>query len=332
MLDSPAPQTAPKRSVLPPSYKIDGYVIKSILGRGGFGVTYLAHDTNLDRPVAIKEYLPGDFSSRDNNYTVHPKTGEQSELYAWGLDRFLAEARTLARFEHANIVHVNTVFEKNNTAYMVMRFEHGGDLASVFDKGQQKDQEALLNIVLPILDGLKLVHSSGFIHRDIKPSNIYIRQDNSPVLLDFGSARQSLSGQTSNLTRLVSHAYTPFEQYNDQQGAQGPWTDIYSMGATLYYGVLGQLPVDAMFRGSSIIDHGTDSQPKLVDLNLQGYSKNQRVTAKWRAERSAESARTLKGLESRYEEFSGYFIFAPCSYKAARTGIGITAIYSESRG
>lgn len=260
MFDSQPPITAEngQRRALPKGYILDGYTIESVLGRGGFGITYLAREPRLERLVAIKEYLPTEFSIRDNNYTVHPRTGDVDNVYAWGLTRFLEEAQTLAKFLHPNIVHVNNLLEENNTAYMVMKYEEGDSLAKIFEQGKMRDQEALLNILLPIVDGLSKVHAQGFIHRDIKPSNIYIREDLSPVLLDFGSARQLVKGQTQAMTRLISQSYTPFEQYSNIEGKQGPWTDIYSLGATLYFGISGSLPVDATMRSASIIDQNYD--------------------------------------------------------------------------
>jgi len=243
-------------------YLLHWYEIKKILGRGGFGITYLAHDNNLSRDVAIKEFMPEDFASRESNSTVHPKNAQQKELYDWGLQRFVDEARTLARFNHPNIVRVLSVFEENNTAYMVMEYAHGKDLSSVYKNarkdGQGMTEDELLDVFIPIMDGLALVHNAGFIHRDIKPANIYICDHNSPLLLDFGSARQSISGKTKALTSLVTYGYAPFEQYNEGAGKQGPWTDIYSLGASLYTGITGKKPVDAMARGGSFLDKGID--------------------------------------------------------------------------
>ncbi|WP_455210495.1 serine/threonine-protein kinase, partial [Kaarinaea lacus] len=165
------------RDILPEGYKLHWYEIQSLLGRGGYGITYLAVDKNLDRKVAIKEYLPIDFASRQTDQTVHPLSGEHGEMYQWGLERFLKEARTLAKFNHPNIVRVLSVFEHNNTAYMVMEYEQGEDLAAVYKKRTSFSEEELLDIFIPVLDGLSLVHREGFIHRDIKPSNIYIRDD-----------------------------------------------------------------------------------------------------------------------------------------------------------
>ena len=172
--------------------RLHWYVIERVLGQGGFGITYLARDTNLDQPVAINEYLPVDVATRMGDSTRRSRTEDLRDRYRWGLERFIQEARTLARFDHPNIVRVQSVFEFNNTAYMVMRFEKGMTLSALLDRRGTLPERDLLRILLPILDGLELIHNAGFIHRDIKPDNIHIGEDGNPVLLDFGSARQAL--------------------------------------------------------------------------------------------------------------------------------------------
>ena len=168
-------------NTLPPGYLLHWYEIIDVIGRGGFGITYLARDKNLDMLVAIKEYLPEDFANRKDNSTVQPKTGQQAELYDWGLERFVTEARILAKFTHPNIVRVLSVFEQNNTAYMVMEYAQGEDLSTVYKRRRKEnqllDEHEYLDIFIPICDGLSLVHNEGFIHRDIKPANIYICHD-----------------------------------------------------------------------------------------------------------------------------------------------------------
>jgi serine/threonine protein kinase len=255
-------------------YLLHWYEIRRIIGRGGFGITYLAHDNNLDRYVAIKEFMPEDFSIRGSDSTVHPKTGDQRNLYEWGLERFIKEARTLAKFNHPNIVHVQSVFEQNNTAYMVMEYAEGEDLSTVYQKRSIFSEEQFLDTFIPVLDGLVLVHNSGFIHRDIKPANIYICDDDSPLLLDFGSARQSIGGKTKALTSLVTFGYAPYEQYNEGSGKQGPWTDIYSLGACIYVGITGQKPVDALQRGGNFLELGVDVYKPLSIIAKGDYSEN----------------------------------------------------------
>ena len=151
-----------------------------------------------------------------------------------GLTRFISEAQTLARFEHPNIVRVLSVFEGNITGYMIMPYEQGQTLKHILSTERTLEETALLKIMIPILGGLEQVHSAHFIHRDIKPDNIFIRHDGNPVLLDFGSARQALGEEIKTLTSLVSPGYAPFEQYYSKSDEQGPWTDIYGLGATLY--------------------------------------------------------------------------------------------------
>ena len=207
-----------------------------MLGQGGFGITYLAHDFNLDHEVAIKEYLPMELAVRERDSSVQPASDTHGERFKWGLDRFMAEAKTLASFKHPNIVRVLAVFEANGTGYMVMEYEHGDTLHEILTRRQTLEEDELLNIVLPILGGLEKVHERGFIHRDIKPANIFICEDGSPVLIDFGSARQALGAETRALTTLVSPGYAPFEQYFSQGEQQGPWTDIYGLGHALSRG------------------------------------------------------------------------------------------------
>ena len=254
--------------------RLHWYEIESILGQGGFGITYLARDTNLDQKVAIKEYLPSEFSTRDKQNTVQPISENHTEIFDWGKQRFLDEARTLAQFRHPNVVRVSSFFENNNTGYMVMEYEEGTDLAAMIKAGESFDERRLLDIILPVLDGLALVHEQGFIHRDIKPANIFIRHDGSPVLIDFGSARQAIGGQTKTLTSLVTPGFAPFEQYHDTEGKQGPWTDIYSLGATCYAMLTGKAPIDALKRGMARLEHSTDAYLHLVDLVGDRYSEH----------------------------------------------------------
>jgi serine/threonine protein kinase len=247
------------RDALPGGYRLHWYVIDKVLGQGGFGITYLARDENLHQPVAIKEYLPRDLALRQQDDSVQPLSGEQGAQFRWGLERFISEARTLAQFRHSNIVRVLTVFEENNTAYMVMEYEQGQGLHEILNERKTLPQQELERILMPLQDGLEKVHAAGFIHRDIKPANIYIRADGSPVLLDFGSARQALGEQTQTLTSLVSPGYAPFEQYTSKgEERQGPWTDIYGLGATLYRIITGRSPCDAVDRSEALLQTERD--------------------------------------------------------------------------
>lgn len=260
------------RNALSPGYKLHWYTIKKTLGQGGFGITYLAEDTNLNQLVAIKEFLPIEMAVRDQSASVHPVSGEYGEQFKWGLDRFMSEAQTLAKFKHPNIVRVFTVFPENNTAYMVMEYEHGQGMHELLKNKNTLCEESLKTIIIPILDGLKKVHESGFIHRDIKPANIFIREDGSPVLLDFGSARQSFGMQTRTLTTMVSPGFAPFEQYVSKSDKQGPWTDIYGLGATMYRSVIGRSPAEAMDRSEGLLHSDRDTLVTASEINPAGYS------------------------------------------------------------
>ncbi|MFK7853257.1 MAG: serine/threonine-protein kinase [Granulosicoccus sp.] len=258
---------------LDPGYEILWYTIDRVLGQGGFGITYLAHDRNLDRAVAIKEYLPTTFAYRQENYSVKPITGDHSENFVWGLGSFLKEAQTLARFSHPNVVRVHSVFEENNTAYMVMEYEHGENLATIYKQQQNLDQQFFEQIFFPIFDGLKEIHKFEFIHRDIKPANIYIRNDGTPVLIDFGSARQTTQQQTGEMTTLVSQGYTPLEQYSANYGDQGPWTDIYALAATVYEGIVGKKPDESLSRSACFMRSKPDLLEQLDSRVFTGFNQ-----------------------------------------------------------
>jgi serine/threonine protein kinase len=233
-------------NALPRGYALNEYRVESVLGAGGFGLTYLATDSNLNLKVALKEYLPGDFAARGEDSSVQPKPGDAGESFQWGLQRFMDEARTLASFRHPNIVRVMRFFEANCTGYMVMEFVEGKPLSDWIGARRPLPQQAFLALVTPLLDGLDVIHRSGYLHRDIKPANIFMREDGSPVLLDFGSARQ-VTGGNQELTAVVSPGYAPLEQYHTQ-GRQGAWSDLYAFGGVMYWMLTGNKPVEAAAR------------------------------------------------------------------------------------
>ncbi|MGF1650848.1 MAG: protein kinase [Hyphomicrobiaceae bacterium] len=227
----------------------DDFEIERVLGAGGFGITYLATERALHRHVTIKEYFPSDFAIRGAGATALPRSSGREEDFAWGLSRFIDEARTLARFNHPNIVKVYRYFEENETAYMVLHFEQGPQLRQwLKDLGRTVRQEELDAIAGPLLHALETLHAADFLHRDIAPDNIIIRPDGSPVLIDFGSARGDIARQSRTVSALVKPGYSPFEQYGQDGIAQGPWTDIYALAATLYQAVTGKRPPDSPTR------------------------------------------------------------------------------------
>jgi len=219
------------------------------VGSGGFGITYEAEDINLGTAVAIKEYYPFDFGDRDATMSVKPKSDRHKQTFDWGRSNFLQEARTLARFEHPSVVRVTRVFEANSTAYMVMRFEQGHSFEAWLNGlGRLPTQEELDSIVAPLLDALQMMHAENFLHRDIAPDNIIVRGDGSPVLLDFGAARRAVAEMSRTMTGIVKAGYSPHEQYSSDSRLQGPWSDLYALGGTLYRAVTGNAPEEATLR------------------------------------------------------------------------------------
>ena len=235
---------------LPVNTVLDGsYRIERVVGSGGFGITYEAEDINLGTLVAIKEYYPFDFGDRDSTMSVKPKSDRHRQTFDWGRSNFLQEARTLARFEHPSIVRVTRVFEANSTAYMVMRFEQGYSFeAWLGSLGRLPTQAELDSIVAPMLDALQMMHAENFLHRDIAPDNIIVRNDGTPVLLDFGAARRAVAEMSRTMTGIVKAGYSPHEQYSSDSRLQGPWSDLYALGGTLYRAVTGHPPEEATLR------------------------------------------------------------------------------------
>ncbi|WLT31027.1 serine/threonine-protein kinase [Geothrix sp. PMB-07] len=230
---------------LPPGHTLHEYRFDKLLGVGGFGFTYLATDLNLHLPVAIKEYLPSSIAHRDAELAVHPMKEEDRPTFDWGLARFLDEARTLAAFHHPHIVRVMRYFQAHATAYMVMEFVDGAPLPDWLLQRRPLPQAGMVKLLRALAEGLDAIHRGGYLHRDIKPCNIYLRKDDSPVLLDFGAARSTAGGKGH--TAILSFGYAPIEQYSESS-VQGPWTDLYALGGVMYWLLTGKRPVDATAR------------------------------------------------------------------------------------
>lgn len=237
---------------LPLGLELDGrYRIGRVLGQGGFGITYLAWEADLERRLAIKEYLPRDSASRAPNGTeLAVYTGAAGEQFAYGLERFLEEARALARFDqHPGIVSVKSFFRANGTGYSVMEYVDGMTLKQYLaaQPGGRLPFDKVLRLLMPVMDALRAVHAEGLLHRDVAPDNIYLSRDGRIKLLDFGAARQAMGAHSRSLSIILKPGYAPEEQYRSK-GQQGPWTDVYSLAATAYQAVTGQLPPDALDR------------------------------------------------------------------------------------
>ena len=226
------------------------YLIGKVLGQGGFGITYLAKDIMLDIKLAVKEYLPQDLASRTMGQSkVSMFSNDAKEHFLYGMERFLMEAKTLAKFEqHPSIVSVRDFFEANGTAYIVMTYIQGITLKEyVQSKGNKLEVDQAVQIILPVLDALKTVHSAGILHRDISTDNIFITNTGQVILIDFGAARQSVSDKGRSMSILLKPGYTPEEQYRSK-GKQGPWTDIYAVGVTMYRIITGEMPSESLDR------------------------------------------------------------------------------------
>jgi len=265
---------------LPRGYELQDYSIESVLGTGSFGITYLARDGKLGARVAIKEYFPQDLARRNEQMTIFALPGQAAESFAWGREQFLKEARVLAQFKHNNIVRVLRFLELNGTAYMVMEYEEGQSLLDYIQSKGQPDERLLLKVFLPILNGLQAVHSARLLHLDIKPDNIYLRANGSPMLIDFGSSRHVVRGMDAGGPVALTPAYAAIEQYPGQ-GKQGAWTDIYSIGASLYRCLGGSDPVDAMTRYQAIKQHKPDPLVPATKLTQSGYSTYVRECIDW---------------------------------------------------
>ncbi|MCI9557562.1 MAG: protein kinase [Lawsonibacter sp.] len=230
----------------------DRYIVGRVLGQGGFGITYVAFDTQLQARVAIKEYMPSEMATRVEGTTVSIMMDTRAEDFTYGAERFQEEARTLAKFiGHPNIAGVSSYFDQNDTSYFVMDYIEGVSFKSyIANNGGKVSVDETLNVMIPVLRALTAVHAEGFIHRDVTPDNIYISKDGNVKLLDFGSARYSIGDKSKSLDVILKVGYAPKEQYI-RRGRQGPFTDVYSCAACFYAALTGYLPPESLER----LDH-----------------------------------------------------------------------------
>ena len=253
-------------TALVPGQMIGRYEIVSVLGQGGFGITYRARDVQLGREVAIKEYLPSALAIRQDGATVLPRTTKMADDFGWGRERFVTEGRTLASLHRVPaIVQVFDYLETNGTAYIVMELLSGETLEERINKNGKLSREEVDRILWPLLDGLEQVHNAGFLHRDIKPANILLDAAGNPTLIDFGASRAAMAGRSVALTAIFTPGYAAAEQMTSAK--QGPWTDIYGLSATLYHAIVGRVPPSAFDRMLN------DTYDTLARFNPKGFAQ-----------------------------------------------------------
>ncbi|HWR23752.1 MAG TPA: DUF5050 domain-containing protein [Feifaniaceae bacterium] len=292
-----APHHLPLRSI------VNGkYLVGRVLGEGGFGITYIGFDLNLELRVAIKEYFPSGMVTRQSSgdtRSVTPFTGEAGEQYKKGLERFVGEAKILAKFYALpGIVSVKDYFRENGTAYIVMEYVDGVTLKQTLkDRGGRLPAEETLSLMTPVMESLAQVHGAGLIHRDISPDNIMLTERGAK-LIDFGAAREYASEEDRSRSVIFKMGYAPWEQYQSR-GEQGPWTDVYALCATIYKCVTGETPPEALERmGEDPLlppsRLGVSIPPQVEGALLKGLA----VMKKDRYQDIPQLARALRGMAS----------------------------------
>ena len=266
----PAAGAAGSGNALPVGTRLSEFEIIGLVGEGGFGIVYLAHDHSLQRNVALKEYMPSALAARTAGMTVAVKSERHAETFQAGLKSFINEARLLARFDHSSLVKVYRFWEANGTAYMAMPFYEGATLSEALRRlGEPPDEAWIRDLLRPLLDALDLIHSEQCFHRDIAPDNILILKDGRPLLLDFGAARRVIGDMTHVLTVILKPGYAPVEQYADAPHMkQGAWTDIYALASVVYFAIVGRAPVPSVARLMS------DPLQPLAELAAGRYSED----------------------------------------------------------
>jgi serine/threonine protein kinase len=262
---------------LPVGTRVAEFEVRGVLGSGGFGIVYLAWDHALEREVALKEYMPTTLAGRGPGLTVTLRSQAQADTFALGLRSFVNEARMLARFDHPALVKVYRFWEDNGTAYMVMPRYPGRTLRQVRAGMVVPPGEAACRRVLQaLLSAVDVLHKEGVYHRDIAPDNILLGDDGAPVLLDFGAARRVIGDGSAALTSIMKPHYAPLEQYADQSAMrQGPWTDLYALGGTIYFLITGREPVPAASRALH------DDQPRLSETGSPDCSTGFLAAIDW---------------------------------------------------
>ncbi len=236
---------------LPRGYRFRDFVIERVLGEGGFGVVYSALDLRLERRVAIKEYMPAALATRDTDFSVHMRSSaKQRFAFEAGLRSFVNEAKLLARFDHPSLIKVHQFWQEKGTAYMVMPYYAAPTLANwLRSQSARPAEEWVVRFLFDVMDALEALHRANCLHRDVAPDNIMVLENDAPLLLDFGAARQVIGGLTQALTVILKPGYAPLEQYADTVSMkQGPWTDVYALCAVAYSIITGRAPAPAVSR------------------------------------------------------------------------------------
>lgn len=225
------------------------YMVGKVLGKGGFGITYVGYNLDDNKRVAIKEFFPSGIVYRNTQQTqVSISDGDEKNIFHNGIDKFISEAKMLNSLSaHPNITNIYECFLENNTAYYVMEYLEGDDLKRYYEKNGKISEYDALRIMRDVCNALDFVHKQKIYHRDISPDNIFLLSDGSVKLIDFGAARRRMEGESIKLSVILKHGYAPLEQYQDK-GNQGPWTDIYALGASMYFMMTGNLVPDCMSR------------------------------------------------------------------------------------
>ena len=266
MTDNDNNRTVP--NALPVGYRFNEFEIKEVIGGGGFGIVYRAWDHQLERTIAIKEFMPSSLAVRGDDMTLVLRSERFGKAFSAGLNSFIQEARLLARFNHPNLLHVLRFWVQNDTAYMGTLFYSGTTLSRLREEKPELINEAWIRRTLPMLFGaIKTIHDEGYLHRDISLDNIQIQDNGLPVLLDFGSARRTIGNLSDETETMLRPGFAPIEQYtDDNESEQGPWTDIYALGAVLRTLIVGSPPPVSVVRSIQ------DTCKPLVEIMPQGYS------------------------------------------------------------
>jgi serine/threonine protein kinase len=275
------------------------FLVGRVLGYGGFGITYIGWDMDLDVKVAIKEYMPQGLVGRtQDRATVSIYTNTKKQQFEYGMEKFLEEAKTIAKFgDHPNIVSVKHLFKENGTAYFVMNYVEGITLKQYIsmEKDNKIEFSKVQSIAAGVLEALTKIHSKGLMHRDISPDNIYISKNGIVKVLDFGAARYALGENSSNLSVILKPGYAPEEQYRSK-GKQGPWTDIYALAATIYNALTGEIPQESLDR----LEEDNLLCPSKLGVQISGKSEKALMKAL-----SVKSKERYENVEEFKQDFLG---------------------------